>query len=84
MSVLNGTILSGNTPVAKVRDGVVTVTNEQLAPLYFRRSKDAEAWLSGRAIDSHRANGSRKTYLTTSHCGEIPMGSASVRRARRS
>ena len=56
MSVLNGTILSGNTPVAKVRDGVVTVTNEQLAPLYFRRSKNAEVWLSGRAIDSHRAN----------------------------
>lgn len=56
MAELCGTILSGDIPVAEVRDGVVTVTNARLAPLYFRRSQDAGAWLSGRAIDSHRAN----------------------------
>ena len=56
MAELCGTILSGDIPVAEVRNGVVTVTNARLAPLYFRRSQDAGAWLSGRAIDSHRAN----------------------------
>lgn len=53
---INGTIFSGNIPVVAVRDGIAAVIHSQLAPLFFRRSKDVCTWLAERAIDSHRTN----------------------------
>lgn len=56
MDKKNYEILSGNTVVAIWRNGILTVENEALLPLYLKRVKNAESWLETRAIDSHRAN----------------------------
>ena len=52
----NYEIFSGDTSVAIWRDGVLTVKNDALLPLYLRRVANADTWLETRAIDSHRAN----------------------------
>ena len=49
-------ILSGNTLVATWDNKKLTVHNDSLLPLYFKKYKDADSWLETRAIDSHRAN----------------------------
>ena len=54
----NYEIFSGDTLVAVWQDGVLTVKNDALLPLYLRRVANADAWLETRAIDSHRANSS--------------------------
>ena len=53
---LNGFIMSKDIPVVKVENGIASVINESLAPLFFARCSDVFAWLESRAIDSHRAN----------------------------
>lgn len=52
----NYEIFSGDTLVAVWQDGVLTVKNEALLPLYLKRVANADTWLETRAIDSHRAN----------------------------
>ena len=52
----NYEIFSGDTLVAIWQDGVLTVKNEALLPLYLKRVANADAWLETRVIDSHRAN----------------------------
>lgn len=49
-------ILSGDTVVAVLDAGQLTVVNDALLPLYLKRVNNAEMWLESRAIDSHRAN----------------------------
>ena len=49
-------ILSKDTLVAIWKDGKLSVINDALLPLYLRRVQNADLWLEGRAIDSHRAN----------------------------
>ena len=56
MQKLNGFIMSKDIPVVKVENGIASVINESLAPLFFARCSDVFAWLESRAIDSHRAN----------------------------
>jgi len=53
---ITGEILSEDTVIAKVKDGEMTEYNEQLVPLYLKRTKNVEGWLSSRAIDTHRIN----------------------------
>ncbi len=48
--------MSGNRPIAKIENGLITESNEALLPLYLKRTKDVELWLASRAIDSHRTN----------------------------
>lgn len=48
--------MSKDRTIARVEDGIITSYNEQLEPLFLKRTKDIEAWLSNRAIDSSRRN----------------------------
>ena len=53
---ITGEILSEDMVIAKVKNGEITEYNEQLLPLYLKRTKNVEGWLSSRAIDTHRIN----------------------------
>jgi len=53
---LNGCVMSRDRVVAKVKNGLLTDVKEALLPLYLKKTQDLEAWLRGRAIDSHRTN----------------------------
>ena len=53
---INGQIMSEDIPVVNIIDGVASIINKDLAPLYFRKSKDVTKWLESRAIDAHRTN----------------------------
>ena len=54
--VLNGTLMSGNSPVAEIRHGSVTPLDKARMPLYLRDNDDILGWLEARAIDRHRPN----------------------------
>ncbi|MBQ7838252.1 MAG: HipA domain-containing protein [Clostridia bacterium] len=49
-------IMSKDTAVAVWKNGCLTVLNDTLLPLCFKKNTNAESWLATRAIDSHRAN----------------------------
>ena len=53
---LNGEIRSRDNTVGVVRDGLLVECDDARLSLYLQRTKDVEAWLSGRAIDAHRTN----------------------------
>lgn len=53
---INGYLMSKDTVIAKITDGVLTGTNKKLLPLYLLRTQDVEGFLKMRAIDSHRPN----------------------------
>ena len=53
---LNGYLMSGNIPAARIDNGHVKMLEKQLLPVYISRGGDPEAWLISRAIDSHRPN----------------------------
>ena len=54
--VLNGTLMSGNSPVAEIRHGHVLPLDMARMPLYLRDHDDILGWLEARAIDRHRTN----------------------------
>ena len=56
MQNITGTLMSEDTPIATVKNGVITDADETLLPLYLKRTKDMEGWLASRAIDTHRTN----------------------------
>ena len=56
MAVLNGTLMSKDTVICTVKNGIIAECNTQLLPLYLKRTGDMERWLSERAIDLHRVN----------------------------
>lgn len=53
---ITGSILSEDRIIATVKGGEITDCNEQLLPLYLKRTKNVEGWLASRAIDTHRTN----------------------------
>ena len=53
---IDGTLLSGNRPIAEIRGGILTEANDALLPLYLKRTRNLESWLASRAIDSHRTH----------------------------
>lgn len=53
---LNGYIMSGDITVGTVKDGIIIEYDEKLLPLYLKRTRNTEAWLASRAVDSHRVN----------------------------
>lgn len=54
--MINGLIMSGDIPVAEVENNNVTILDEDLVPLFFKKYNDIEQWLQNRAIDSSRTN----------------------------
>ena len=56
MQNLSGTLMSGNRAIATVKNGCITDADDNLLPLYLKRTKNMEGWLASRAIDSHRTN----------------------------
>lgn len=56
MSMTSFEILSGDVVVAVWEGLKLTVLNDQLLPLYLKKTKDANLWLASRAIDSHRTH----------------------------
>ena len=52
----NGFLMSGETPVAKIKKGRVTALIPERLPLYLAGHDDLEGWLQTRAIDRHRPN----------------------------
>ena len=53
---LNGSLMSGNRRIARIRDSLITDYDPQRIPLYLLKTKDRTGWLESRAIDSHRTN----------------------------
>ena len=56
MQSITGTLMSEDRPIATVKNGVITESDDALLPLYLKRTKDVEGWIASRAIDSHRTN----------------------------
>ena len=48
--------MSKDVEIATITNGDITAYNENLLPLYLKRTRNFEGWLSSRAIDSHRTN----------------------------
>lgn len=49
-------VMSGNKEVAVVENGKTHILDEALAPLYLKRTRNFEKWVSDRAIDATRPN----------------------------
>ena len=56
MQNLSGTLMSESRAIATVKNGCITDADDNLLPLYLKRTKNMEGWLASRAIDSHRTN----------------------------
>ncbi len=54
--VLNGILMSGDSPVAEIRHGQVMPLDTARMPLYLLDHDDILGWLEERAIDRHRTN----------------------------
>lgn len=53
---ITGNIMSEDRVIATVKNGEIVDFNQELLPLYLKRTKDVEGWLASRAIDTHRTN----------------------------
>ena len=53
---ITGELMSKDMVTAKINGGSITVVNEDLLPLYLKKTRNIERWLESRAIDTHRAN----------------------------
>jgi len=49
-------VLSKDTVIGKVIDGILESTVPERLPLFLKRTGDVQAWLESRAIDNHRTN----------------------------
>ena len=56
MTSITGKLMSGDIEIATVKNGEIIEYNEQLLPLYLKRTRDIEGWFASRAIDDHRTN----------------------------
>lgn len=56
MNEMTGKLMSEDREIASVKNGVITVYDDRLLPLYLKRTGDLEGWLASRAIDPHRTN----------------------------
>lgn len=56
MQNITGTLMSEDRSIAKIQNGIITESVEELLPLYLKRTKNVEGWIASRAIDAHRTN----------------------------
>ena len=56
MNFINGELMSRDKVIAKVEDNIITFSNENLLPLYLKRSRNIRNWLSLRVMDATRFN----------------------------
>lgn len=56
MNFLNGELMSRNKVIAKVENDIITFSDENLLPLYLKRSRNIRNWLSLRVMDDTRFN----------------------------
>ena len=56
MIQVNGFLMSGDTVIATIQNNELTEQNEDLLPIYLKRTGNLEGWLASRAIDTHRTN----------------------------
>lgn len=56
MIQVNGFMMSGDKVIATIQNNELTEQNEDLLPLYLKRTGNLEGWLASRAIDTHRTN----------------------------
>ena len=56
MQAITGTLMSEDRVIAQIKNGNIIDADEELLPLYLKRTKDVEGWVAARAIDSHRTN----------------------------
>ena len=53
---LTGSLMMGDREIAVIKKGKIIDYDDKFLPLYLKRTKDIESWISSRAIDSHRTN----------------------------
>ncbi len=56
MQNITGTLMSEDRPIAKIKNGMITEAEDELLPLYLKRTRNVGNWIASRAIDSHRIN----------------------------
>lgn len=56
MQNITGTLMLEDRIVATIVNGMITEFNDDLLPLYLKRTKNVEGWIAARAIDPHRTN----------------------------
>lgn len=56
MPATNATIMFKDIPVVRIENGLTTVLNEILCPLYFKHFSAPACWLANRAADNTRPN----------------------------
>lgn len=56
MQTITGTLMMGDMPIAQIKNGIIVESDDNMLPLYLRRTKNFEGWAAARAIDSHRTN----------------------------
>ena len=56
MNFINGELMSRDKVIAKVEDDIITFSNENLLPLYLKRTRNIRNWLSLRVMDDTRFN----------------------------
>ena len=56
MARIDGYLMSKDKVVAEITDSNIISFDDALIPLYLKRTKNIEEWLSSRAIDKHRVN----------------------------
>ena len=53
---ITGTLMSEDRIIATIKNGEITSADNNLLPLYLKRTGNVERWLASRAIDAHRTN----------------------------
>lgn len=59
MESITGSLMLKDRPIAIIKDGIIIESDDKFLPLYIKRTKNIEGWISSRAIDSHRTNSTK-------------------------
>lgn len=73
---ISGQVMSGDTVIGNVKNGVLIEYDETRIPLYLKRTKYVEGWLASRAIDAHRTNSrllKRALRIRTSEDAQVAL-----------
>lgn len=56
MNQINGLLMSGDLPVAIIKENQLKILRSDCLPYYFRRNGDLLTWIKSRAIDGDRVH----------------------------